>query len=269
MTTEEKEAQAVLEAPGQDTPDQGESPTQEAGTTAEPGVSSLQEQLEASRSQVLKAQNDLKALQGRNRPLEDMRGLLDQMVGRLDDTQDMVKASVSTTAAIARVIGSGDTDSLPQEIQQIHTEASARQGARSFQEFKDSLWAEIGAALVDDDGNVILDGSAPELQHANQTWWASADAGDRGGMANALLEVNQVVRRAERAKNKESIDTARKEGQDRAVRDRNRQDADIDSGGGSGVATGDAAEIWKAFGRGERPWSLEVLAAGKALGVSE
>lgn len=262
MTTEEKEAQAVLEAPGQDTPDQGESPTQEAGTTAEPGVSSLQEQLEASRSQVLKAQNDLKALQGRNRPLEDVRGLLDQMVGRLD-------ASERTTAALARAIGSGDTDSLPQEIQQIHTEASVRQGARSLQEFKDSLWAEIGAALVDDDGNVILDGSAPELQHANQTWWASADAGDRGGMANALLEVNQVVRRAERAKNKESIDTARKEGQDRAVRDRNRQDADIDSGGGSGVATGDAAEIWKAFGRGDRPWSLEVLAAGKALGVSE
>jgi hypothetical protein len=192
-----------------------------------------------------------------------MKGLMEEVSGRLD-------ASERTTAALARAYGSGEPDGLSEEVQKIQLEASAQQGSRSLQQFSVRLSEEIAAALVDDNGDVILDAlTAPELEQARQMWEDAAETGNRVGMSNALLEVNQVARRVEREKAKAALVTARKDGQNQATRARAREDADLDSGGGAGSTSGAADEIWAAYGRGDRPWSNEVHKAGLKLGATE
>ena len=241
MTTEQAEAQAALEAPEQEVPDQAAPPVQESEVPAEPTLAELQGRLAEANRRAEKAESDFKSIQGRNRPMEDMKGLLETVIDRQD-------ASERAQSALIRAIGSGDTDGLPAEVAQIQTEASARQGSRTLQQFSQQIEAEIAAALVDDDGNTILDQSAPELEKARQTWAVALEAGDRGGMASALLEVNKTIRRVERGRNKSAVSTAWKEGQEQANRERARQDADLDTGGGVGGGGGvDPKELGAAF----------------------
>ena len=120
--------------------------------------------------------------------------------------------------ALMNAIGTGDTDRLPDELSQIQNQAMQSQIELEYQQFWQSESDALRNAMLDANGNPLLDlQSAPELERVRQDWTDAHNRKDRAGLARARAEAQEISRQAERSANGNARQEGRAEGRESVV----------------------------------------------------
>lgn len=204
--------------------------TQEA--EAESGDTEIDWKAQAAelKQHLVKLENDKRSLEV-NRLKQNER---DELILEIRDRLD---ANEKSTDALLRSLGTGDTERLPDEIQQIRSEAEQSRVRSSYETQFNSLVGELADAVKDDDGNVVLDiYTAPELEATRQEWSRASGAGDLIGLTRALNMAYRAVASKERVlakQAKEDVKKAAKEARRKALEDVGAHDLDVGPGSSS------------------------------------
>ena len=167
-------------------------------------------QADELQKQVAKLTNDAKAQSGRRGRQQELENLL------LQSNNDMRILSRKVDALVDAV-GSGNIDTLPQDLSNIRSQAAQTQADLDYQ----STWGELSDDLVeatmDDDGNEVLNlRDAPELEEVRQLWTTGHQNKDVPALQRAVRQAQRVVRQMERQKSSEAQQAARQEGREEA-----------------------------------------------------
>lgn len=183
----------------------------ESETPAGPTVADLTARLTTERQGREKAENDLKAEKGRNRPWDALDARISALQADMSDRFDVQHKNF-------RALFADDPDERAkarEEAEKTDAEYQGRRSGRTLIERANRVATAIGEALLDEEGNSILSPEAPELANM-RTLWAQGTAKnviDLGILADALDEANRVVRAVERKRAKEAREAAATEGE--------------------------------------------------------
>jgi len=198
---------------------------------------------EGMRAQIQKLEGDLRAEKGRGSRGRQTRqnDLENLMLG----TNNEVRLIGRRVDALMQAIGTGDTDRLPDDLSQIQNQAMQSQVELEYQQFWQTESDALRSAMMDANGNPLLDlQSAPELHQVRQDWTDAHNRKDRAGLARARAEAQEISRQAERAVNGNVRQEGRAEGRESVV-----------NSGAFGLATGPSAA---GGGMGDERWLREV-----------
>lgn len=230
-----------------------EAPKEEAQTEAAADQTKTEEsestpavdEVAALRAQLAKAEklaNDYKS-QARGRQKADDRDTA------LHDEMNSLNRSVAAMLRHTVAFDLEDTSALQEELKSIENDstwAAAYNRAASM----------LAEAVNDDDGNRVLDPAGPELREARAGWNEAKEGKNPEGLFQAIQFANKARIQFERAQ--------------RQAPDKPDPKGDMEMGitppGGSASPQEGDAEVWKAYGRGERPFSPIVQSAGHKLG---
>lgn len=195
------EAPETLETPAEEI--QGETPPAET-------LEFWKAQAQANEARARKAEQDARSVQiGLMRQQER-----DELLRSVAERQE---ADGNTLKALIKSLGSGQTDTFPEEAERIEREALTSRAERTFNTRAARLYAELQAAVQDEEGKAVLDlTTAPDLARAREIWNRGIQARDIGDLADALTEVNRVSIRVQRQQSKAALEAERKAGAQRA-----------------------------------------------------
>ena len=157
--------------------------------------------------------------------------------------------------ALLRVIGSGETETLPGEIEQIRAESRQTQAHNSYQSRHDALAHELADSVKDEAGNSILDlQNAPELEPMRTEWVRAREAQDIVGLTRALSMAHKAVLTKERALSKTAVEEEKKrtkEARRKALEDVEAHDLDVGAGttGGEDTSVHGVSRMAKAMNK--------------------
>lgn len=220
---------------------------------------------DALEATVRRQEQELRTLQGRQRSRQGEEEFRDEM-------REAISALAKTTAAIVKHRATEDDEALSREFDEISQQSAKSRSETSFQRAADLVAQEVFEAVKDEDGRQMIEpATAPEFNAFRQQFQEAYQAKDKSGLYLALNEAHRVTKRLERERLKARHQTelkAAKEEKKKALEDAEVNNVDVVGGESPGVAGGgNSTEIWKAYGRGDLPWSARVQKAGKALGV--
>jgi len=203
-----------------------------------------------SQQRIVQLEKDNKSLRGNLRKGETQERIIQDNTHKID-------AILETMGAVVKAIGSDDSETLGEEVDQIQakfaqTAASGRYEA-SHQSLLDRFSELVGEAGLDLQG-------APELEGIRQSWNKANNVRDIAGVSSAFAEGVMLVSKLRKGQTDKAVAETRKSALDEAAV------LDTDTGPSPGAATGlRGEELWKAYGRGEVPWSQKVKEAGRTV----
>lgn len=219
---------------------QDETPDTPLEATAE-----VPQTLEGMRAQIQKLEGDLRAEKGRGSRGRQTRqnDLENLMLG----TNNEVRLIGRRVDALMQAIGTGDTDRLPDDLSQIQNQAMQSQVELEYQQFWQTESDALRSAMMDANGNPLLDlQSAPELHQVRQDWTDAHNRKDRAGLARARAEAQEISRQAERAVNGNVRQEGRAEGRESVV---NSGAFELDTGpSAAGGGMGDERWLREVYG---------------------
>ena len=201
-------------------------------------VTAAEEAVANAEARAKKAENDLRAQQGRRSQRQELENLV---LG----TNNHIRLLDRKVEALIKAYGSGDTDSLPSQLSSIQADQASLQTQTDYQQVWTDLSQELVDLVQDEEGNPILDlQEAPELEQVRRLWTAAHQKQDKDGLHRAIQEASKVVRRIERASLKQgAADNSKKIAEEAGQHD-------MDTGpaaGGSGMT--DARWLREVYGR--------------------
>jgi len=197
-----------------------------------------------------KLEQQLKTEQGRNKKRDDT----DSAVLGIGDR---LAAMEQSNAALIKALAEGDTDNLPQQLDQIQAQSQNTQRGRAYQNQYRVLTEQLRAATQDESGNDILSlYEAPELEEVRQSWVDANNKRSVSALYNTLVRTHEVIRQAERGKASEKAETVRQE--ERTSAKQRLEEAgiyDLDTGAASagGGATKDDDTWFRGYGKMDNP----------------
>jgi len=223
----------------------------EGGETGQPEVEiDWQARNGESQQRIVQLEKDNKSLRGNLRKGEAQERIIQDNTHKID-------AILETMGAVVKAIGSDNSESLGEEVDQIQakfaqTAASGRYEA-SHQSLLDRFGELVGEAGLDLQG-------APELKKVRNDWNKANENRDIAGVSSAFAEGVMLVSKFKEGKQDKAVAETRESALEQAAV------LDTDTGPSPGAATGlRGEELWKAYGRGEVPWSQKVKEAGRTL----
>ena len=200
---------------------------------------------EGMRAQIQKLEGDLRAEKGRGSRGRQTRqnDLENLMLG----TNNEVRLIGRRVDALMQAIGTGDTDRLPDDLSQIQNQAIQSQVELEYQQFWQTESDALRSAMMDANGNPLLDlQNAPELHQVRQDWTDAHNRKDRAGLARARAEAQEISRQAERAVNGNVRQEGRAEGRESVV---NSGAFELDTGpSAAGGGMGDERWLREVYG---------------------
>lgn len=145
---------------------------------------------------------------------------------------DRLGAMEKSLGALATTLVKGDTESLPEQLQQIEQEREQSATASSFQRYHDASFQALQSVLKDQAGNALLDiRTAPELEEVRAAWNDYFEKRDVGGFGLVIADAVQIAKAKERSGQKASLETERKktldEAKRQALKETNADDLDL------------------------------------------
>lgn len=201
--------------------------------------------------QIKKLQDENKGLKTRRQPYEE---LADRIEGRIAVLDDRITALDRSKDEMAKALGTGDVEDLPQKLEQISGETTQRIDQKKWDTYKSRMADSFSNALsgvpgvsieTDDNGKRVVktDGvsdDAKDAIHEAVTAYMEAErAKDGQEMGVSLANVHSIALRVEREQAKSREEEARKEGQRR----RQQQDS-VEMGGPGRTGSGASDQDW-------------------------
>ena len=214
-------------------PDAPQPETVETEAQAEPDWKAQAETAEAT---LAKLQQELKTEQGRVRKRDDQ----DSAIAGIGDR---IIAMEQSNAALIKALAAGDTENLPNQLNQIQAQSQDTQRGRAYQTQYNVLTQQLREATQDSDGNVVLDlYSSPELEDVRSKWVDANKKRSLAGLYSTLVQAHEVTRQAERTQAKQTNNSVRDE--ERKIANQRLEEAgiyDLDTGParGGGAAQND------------------------------
>jgi hypothetical protein len=201
--------------------------------TEEPDYRALYEESETGR---IKAEKDNSSMRGENRKALEVREALARIEDRIDGNE-------RSTTAIGRAMDGGSTDGLKAELDTIATETAQKRATTNFDATFNELYDELKGAVLDGEGNPVLDlNEATELAGARQLWNEAAESKDVGGLTRAVTAALQESRKAERITSKAAL-KKEKENQAKARAEALDEAEAHDLGSGKAAMTGNGFDL--------------------------
>jgi predicted nuclease with TOPRIM domain len=232
-----------------------ETSTQASGVSVEaPDAATQLEELQQKLSEVEKERNDLKSQTvGRQRAVDRDSAIHDRLEG-LNDRMEGLSRSV--TAMMTHMASDeGDPEALQGQLKSIENQSVANEASRKWGQTYNRAVSMLQEAINDGDERV-LDTDGPELADAKKVWNAASDDKDVEGLFRAVHLANQARLKADRMRNAEAAKPDPKDALEMGT----------SAPGGSSPRTLGAADLWRAYGRGEIPFNDDVKRAGRELG---
>ena len=224
---------SVTDTPKEEKPEQPKGETEEVDWKARAEAALTKaEAAEAEKGQLQKQLNDTRS-QRVNHLKQAERD------ERQQNTQDDVNALRKSLEAYIRATTQGDTDGLPEKLQQIETETQQTRQTTRFLTRYNALWADLNDIVKDDEGNDILNlYTAPELEQVRSAWNQAQTDRDEAGLQSALTDANKVVLQAERKRHRTALAEAEKTAKviKREVEAEEQDDDDLGPGAPGGEA---------------------------------
>jgi len=232
---EEQQAEQDVATQAPDTP-QPEAVENEAEPEPEPDWKAQAETTAATLAQL---QQELKTEQGRSRKRDDQ----DSAIAGIGDR---IIAMEQSNAALIKALAAGDTQNLPNQLNQIQAQSQNTQRSRAYQTQYDVLTQQLRQATLDSDGNTILDlYNAPELEEVRAKWVDANKKHSLAGLYSTLVQAHEVTRQAERTQAKQTNDTVRDE--ERKMANQRLEEAgiyDLDTGPARGGGAAQDGWTW-------------------------
>ena len=187
MTTENSDVVALTdEASSADTPQEE--------------VIDWQARAKAAEDKATKAENDLKSQRGRRNRQQEQNDLVLQLSNQQRITDRKLDA-------LMKAMGTGDTDTLPEQLTSIQGEQASLNASNAYQSAFTNMSEELVGALQDGEENLLFNGytdtvdalnKAPELAEVRTMWTDAHNRKDVRGLQAAVVEAQKVMRQVER-----------------------------------------------------------------------
>lgn len=165
---------------------------------------------EEAESARVKAENDKKAIQGARKKQSDVDSMLTDILSRQE-------ASEKAQAALIKALAQGDTDTVADELNNIQSESNKTRAQARFQNAYNSLYETMQEAVLDEDGNEIIDLEKDErLADFRNEVITAHNNGDLAGISTAMNKLYRVVNKVERENSKAAVEKAREEAETKA-----------------------------------------------------
>jgi hypothetical protein len=146
----------------------------------------------AAEDKVAKAENDLKSQRGRRNRQQEQNDLVLQ----LSNQQRMTDRKLD---ALMQAMGTGDTDTLPQQLTSIQGEQANLNASAAYTSTWTSLSEDLVSSVQDAQGNDLVDlQNGPELAEVRTMWTEAHNRRDVRGLQEAVTESQRVMRQFER-----------------------------------------------------------------------
>ncbi len=184
------------------------------------------DELEAAKAELAEAKTALDKL---NRDYSSLKGQIKPQYESEAAMRDEVSAIHKQMAIMTKAITSGESEDLSTEYEQVQSELGSAKQSRTLQRYYDEATAEVKLAVVDEDGELLLDleSDVEAIADVRKLWQAgqSGKSGDQNLTADerinkfsqAVGEIHKLARaeerkrlRAKTEKEKTERETARK-----------------------------------------------------------
>ncbi len=237
------DAVATVEAPTEP------SAAAEADTSKDAPEVDYKARFEASEQENAKLKGDLKSVQvGRQRTAERDEALNEVRLG--------MEAMRLSQSALIKSLSSGESESLPAQLEQIDQDSQARQAGSRLQRHGEVLLDNLIAVGNGADGNQVVDVRNDPRFAAVRTEWnrITEDAGLEPSekltqLSTVVAQANLTMRGIDAEVNKKAVDEARNAGK-RALEETGA--LDTDTGGRTGPADGPVQTLIGKFNTGAR-----------------
>jgi hypothetical protein len=146
----------------------------------------------AAEDKATKAENDLKSQRGRRNRQQEQNDLVLQ----LSNQQRMTDRKLD---ALMQAMGTGDTDTLPQQLTSIQGEQANLNASAAYTSTWTSLSEDLVSSVQDAQGNDLVDlQNGPELAEVRTMWTEAHNRRDVRGLQEAVTESQRVMRQFER-----------------------------------------------------------------------
>lgn len=236
-----------------------------AGDGTEAPKPDLAALLTAAEARATKAENDLKAAQGRNRPQLEIAALRQEW-----------QEEAAAQRAILKALVKGQTGELePQDVQKEVADLDRRtvqtSQERRFATRYSNLLEQFTESNTDDDGKLLLPWESEGMAGIVTRWNEAMQRQDLDTLTDLLAEGTKVISREVRTRAKKQAEAHKNELT--ATEKRAREEAlkgagAFDNGAGQAAGGGGAAdqELVNKLGRGEPLTTDEMVKASQAMG---
>ena len=168
--------------------------TDEASSADTPQEEAIDWELraKAAEDKATKAENDLKAQRGRRNRQQEQSDLVLQ----LSNQQRMTDRKLD---ALMQAMGTGDTDTLPQQPTSIQGEQANLNATAAYTNTWTSRSEGLVSLVQDEQGSDLIDlQTSPELAEVRTMWTDAHNRKDVRGLQAAVSEAQKVMRQVER-----------------------------------------------------------------------